>query len=343
MTTPTTNMGLLQGVDGDNARTYLKTSLANSLSVVDVHDHSLGDNSKGKPINVIPIGGLQITSGCLAIGAAVNPANALTIIGSNTTGATQRIITAGGQLANNATSEAYGLDIAYTTAVGSNTITNNFLIRLEDVIKGAGSSITNNYGLYINSLTSGTTNNIGLYNNSTTYLFGNVGIGQTFPNIDVGLYVASAIVGSSTIAEGIRVAPALTASVNSTSISAINVVPSVNPNGKSAIAEHGIIIQTFNGTGSAVAIGLRVDGPTTGGTLNYGIYINAPSGATANIGLQNLGSAAVNGTGTALGFFNNAGPTVTKQTITGSRGANAALASLLTALALYGLITDSSS
>ena len=42
-----------------------------------------------------------------------------------------------------------------------------------------------------------------------------------------------------------------------------------------------------------------------------------------------------------LGFFNTA--ETTKQTVTGSRGANAALASLLTALANYGLIVDSSS
>jgi hypothetical protein len=40
--------------------------------------------------------------------------------------------------------------------------------------------------------------------------------------------------------------------------------------------------------------------------------------------------------------FNNATP-VTKPTVSGSRGGNAALASLLTALANYGLITDSSS
>ena len=42
-----------------------------------------------------------------------------------------------------------------------------------------------------------------------------------------------------------------------------------------------------------------------------------------------------------LGFFGTAAQT--KQTVTGSRGANAALASLLTALATYGIITDSSS
>lgn len=46
------------------------------------------------------------------------------------------------------------------------------------------------------------------------------------------------------------------------------------------------------------------------------------------------------GTGPALGF-NGTFP-ITKPTVTGSRGANAALASLLTALANYGLIVDSS-
>jgi hypothetical protein len=40
--------------------------------------------------------------------------------------------------------------------------------------------------------------------------------------------------------------------------------------------------------------------------------------------------------------FNNTAP-ISKPTVTGSRGANAALASLLTALASYGLIVDSSS
>jgi hypothetical protein len=45
--------------------------------------------------------------------------------------------------------------------------------------------------------------------------------------------------------------------------------------------------------------------------------------------------------GTTLGFYGHA--VGTKPTVTGSRGSNAALASLLTALANLGLITDSSS
>lgn len=42
-----------------------------------------------------------------------------------------------------------------------------------------------------------------------------------------------------------------------------------------------------------------------------------------------------------VSFFSKA--LQSKQTVTGSRGANAALASLLTALATYGLLVDSSS
>lgn len=53
---------------------------------------------------------------------------------------------------------------------------------------------------------------------------------------------------------------------------------------------------------------------------------------------KGTGSIILGLAGNKLGFFQAAG--TTKQTITGSRGGNAALASLLTALAAYGIITD---
>lgn len=56
-----------------------------------------------------------------------------------------------------------------------------------------------------------------------------------------------------------------------------------------------------------------------------------------------LASGDILHTGTKIGFFKFGSAAVTKQTVSGSRGGNAALASLLTALAAYGLITDSSS
>lgn len=44
-----------------------------------------------------------------------------------------------------------------------------------------------------------------------------------------------------------------------------------------------------------------------------------------------------------LSFFNETGPWAGQQTVTGSKGANVALASLITALANLGLIVDGSS
>jgi hypothetical protein len=55
-------------------------------------------------------------------------------------------------------------------------------------------------------------------------------------------------------------------------------------------------------------------------------------------GTTQVGNLRTNG---GLAFFSTSGSGTSKQTVTGSRGGNAALASLLTALAAYGLITDS--
>jgi hypothetical protein len=49
----------------------------------------------------------------------------------------------------------------------------------------------------------------------------------------------------------------------------------------------------------------------------------------------------ITGASQKIGFFGT--PKITKPTVTGSKGANAALASLLTALSNLGLLTDSSS
>lgn len=76
---------------------------------------------------------------------------------------------------------------------------------------------------------------------------------------------------------------------------------------------------TLNGSGNLL-VGTSTDGMTASGSL-----------AVA----QDFAHR-----GSKLGFYNTA--PATKQTITGSRGGNAALASLLTALATTGLITDSS-
>lgn len=67
--------------------------------------------------------------------------------------------------------------------------------------------------------------------------------------------------------------------------------------------------------------------------------INAASGTS--LALQSNGTTRFSIDGTGLGFFATA--PAAKATVTGSKGANAALTSLMTALAGYGLVTDSTS
>lgn len=82
-------------------------------------------------------------------------------------------------------------------------------------------------------------------------------------------------------------------------------------------------------------------------TLNGSVdlyYNNSKTFETISGGAKTTGTHQITGNldhdGSNVGFYNTA--PAAKQTVTGSRGGNAALASLLTALATIGLLTDSS-
>lgn len=83
---------------------------------------------------------------------------------------------------------------------------------------------------------------------------------------------------------------------------------------------------SLGASGSGGSVGMQ---PGTGVTANGEAWIKEAGGTK---------QVRVNTTG--IGFFNTT--PIAKPTVTGSRGANAALASLLTNLASYGLLTDSS-
>ncbi len=89
---------------------------------------------------------------------------------------------------------------------------------------------------------------------------------------------------------------------------------------------------------------LNVTGTSTLGTVNAG-SLTATSLTLGSGDIVSMGDLTMSGTfdhdGSSIGFFGSAPNT--KQTVTGSRGTNAALASLLSALANYGAITDSTS
>lgn len=112
----------------------------------------------------------------------------------------------------------------------------------------------------------------------------------------------------------------------------------------------GAAYRTFVSGDTNERIQIRADGALLFGDGNATPTLSITKTA-ASATLNVSGALVVNGTlnpkanfthqGTNIGFFSTT-PT-TKQTVTGSRGGNAALASLLTALAAYGFVTDSSS
>jgi hypothetical protein len=96
-----------------------------------------------------------------------------------------------------------------------------------------------------------------------------------------------------------------------------------------------------SGSGGGAFVSLRNNGVAV---LNIGNK-SAINGGAYDATPYILGNATIE-VGSAVKFasttgFNNTTP-IAKPTVTGSRGGNAALASLLTALANYGLVTDSS-
>jgi hypothetical protein len=123
-------------------------------------------------------------------------------------------------------------------------------------------------------------------------------------------------------------------------------VPSQEPTGSLPTS---ITLSPFNPQSILDALG---DDPTPGTVGPTGVSIfptpatgtptyAAPATPTINVGTGLAAVVNVGRTGQKIGF--NGATAVTRPAATGSRAGNAALASLLTALASYGLITDSTS
>lgn len=98
------------------------------------------------------------------------------------------------------------------------------------------------------------------------------------------------------------------------------------------------VTETISGSPAASTVDLVA---SKDGTSMANILISATSNTDNIIDMEAYYINICGSSNSRLGFF-GAGYS-TRQTVTGSRGANAALASLLTALASYGLIIDSSS
>lgn len=128
--------------------------------------------------------------------------------------------------------------------------------------------------------------------------------------------------------------------------------------GTNAVVNAAIIDYESSGTPAAnYGVALVLEGKTNGGTSrlysrtrSYLTTAANASYATLTVlsaydstGERDVIGIGANGSAALLGFYNIATAPIAKPTVTGSRGANAALTSLLTQLAALGLITDSSS
>jgi hypothetical protein len=131
--------------------------------------------------------------------------------------------------------------------------------------------------------------------------------------------------------------------------SAILTVSVVSPSQVTAPGPATVTLSPFNPGSILDSLGGDPD-PNTVGPTGDVIWPTAATGiptyaapATPTVSIGTGVAAVVNlgRTGQRLGF--NGATAVTRPTATGSRGGNAALASLLTALASYGLVTDSTS
>jgi hypothetical protein len=314
------------------------------------------------PATVLRIASTVLTTGSTQWGIIVNPP-----FGSDATTAGRAIHA---QVVTNAASftmtDATGLYIDNPSKGSGSSITNAYGV----LVKAQTAGSTSNYGVYIEAPSGGATANVGLYNAGTTTLAGATTIttgdltvssggfsvgGSRFSTYYADFQGSVTVSGGSArglvwrgtlttaanndVTHGIVSAGTLdTGTYTGLNHRGLRVVP-VTKSGTGTIASLYAVYVDASSTVATSSYGQYVGAITGGTTNNYGLYLEAPSGgATTNIGLYNAGSSQLVGN---VGFYGTSPQT--KQTVTGSRGGNAALASLLTALSTLGLITDSSS
>ena len=166
---------------------------------------------------------------------------------------------------------------------------------------------------------------------------------ETLPDIGTALTQSIAIDGQTTTTARIPFSQGVSTNAGSSSAPAY-VATSDTSSGlyfpaanQVALAAGGIAILTCTSTVCTVPVALTVTGVLS---ANGGITTTTitASGAVSAAGLFTAsGAAKLGGAASAVGFFGSSG--AVKQTVSGSKGANAALTSLIAALVAMGAIT----
>ncbi len=114
----------------------------------------------------ITAGNLTVTAGIGMIGGAVVAGRAFGTRGAVTTGTTQHGMWSGSTYGSDATVAGVGVQANIATTAAAYTMANAYLFYAGNPTKGSGSTITNAYGLYVESITAGGTLNYGVYINA---------------------------------------------------------------------------------------------------------------------------------------------------------------------------------
>jgi hypothetical protein len=151
-----------------------------------------------------------------------------------------------------------------------------------------------------------------------------VGIGIA-PAANILLTLAGSATAIGTVAYGLLDEANLIAAANADSLQGASISPTFNGGGHSNIVSYGLVVTApavSNTPGASTGTGIWVNSPVgnSGGT-NRGVYVSAPSGGTANIGLEvgggapglqvDAGGAVINGTPAQSTVLNIAGGATT--------------------------------
>ena len=210
-----------------------------------------------------------------------------------------------GQIQSDVTTAAYYVNSTASTAAASFTLASLQHISAYQGTFGAGSAVTSQYGVYIDSSVTGATNNYSFFGNiaaatgrynlymqgtALNYLAGNLGIGAT-PSVVYGVLLGENLTGG-TIAAGIRFQGVIQSDVTTFARGFIS-IPSTQATAFTlSNLEHFSAVQGTLGAGSAITsqFGFSASSAMTGATNNYGFYGNIAA-ATGRYNLYMAGTA----------------------------------------------------
>jgi hypothetical protein len=305
--------------------------LGQNLTFSPDNTYDIGASGASRPRDLF-VGGNATVGGGIGIATPPQTAKALVIGNTALTSNAPTAVQIAPTFNSAATTSATILESQFTTQAAAFTMSNGYGIRAMTPVVGAGSAvtqmygikvenqgkagITNAYGVFINPQSGASTTNVGLYNGASTQLAAFVSINDTFsaPTNNMGLNVS---IGNSATLQGATQYGAYIFALGSTAATASLIGTSINVQAVSGAytmaSLYGLQIGAPSvGTGGLVvtnSYGVNVANQGKAGVTNaYGVYIAAQSGAaTTNTGLYNAGSTNLVGPVTVPdGSFSNA-------------------------------------